>query len=72
MPKSKLADEKTLIITLVKSPIGFTKSQKATVSALGLRHLHQSVTQKDNSALRGMLAKVNHLVKVEEVAKVES
>lgn len=57
-----------LKITLVRSPIGYSKRQKRTVEALGLRRLHQSVVQPDNPAIRGMVRKVNHLVVVEEVA----
>nr|WP_041455336.1 MULTISPECIES: 50S ribosomal protein L30 [Anaerolinea] len=56
-----------LKITLVKSPIGYSERHKATVRALGLRKLHQSVVHPDSPSLRGMLLKVNHLVKVEEV-----
>ena len=57
---------KTLSITLVKSAIGYSVKHKATLRALGLRHLNQTVEQVDGPALRGMLSKVNHLVKVEE------
>ena len=55
-----------LQITLVKSPIGYSKRQKATLKALGLKKLNQMVTHKDNDVLQGMLDKVSHLVKVEE------
>lgn len=54
-----------LKITLVRSPIGQTKRQKQTVIALGLRKLHQTVEQNDTPQIRGMVAKVHHLVKVE-------
>ena len=63
MPESKA---KVLRITLVRSPIGYAKRQKATVRALGLRHMHQTVQQSDTPAVRGMLAKVRHLVRIEE------
>jgi large subunit ribosomal protein L30 len=56
----------TLRITLVKSPIGFSVRHKATVKALGLRRIRQTVEQPDTLAVRGMIAKVAHLVKVEE------
>jgi large subunit ribosomal protein L30 len=56
----------TLCITLVKSPIGFSMRHKATVKALGLHRMHQTVEQPDTQAVRGMIAKVSHLVKVEE------
>ena len=58
--------EKILRITLVKSPIGYSKRHKATIQALGLRKMHQTVEQVDTPALRGMLYMVNHLVQVEE------
>ncbi|MBR0088019.1 MAG: 50S ribosomal protein L30 [Lachnospiraceae bacterium] len=58
--------EKTLKITLVKSPIGAVPKQRATVEALGLHKLHQTVVMPDNQAVRGMIWHVNHLVKVEE------
>jgi large subunit ribosomal protein L30 len=57
---------KTIRVTLVRSPIGYTKDQKATAKALGLRRLHQTVEHKDNPALRGMIRKIVHLVQVEE------
>lgn len=57
---------KTLRIKLVRSPIGFSQRHKATVRALGLRRLHQTVEQADTPQLRGMLAKVARLVQVEE------
>lgn len=57
---------KRLRITLIRSSIGFSERHKATVRALGLRRLHQTVEQADTPQLRGMLAKVARLVKVEE------
>ena len=57
---------KTIKVTLVKSPIGYPEPQKATVKALGLRHLHHTVEHEDTPALRGMLAKVIHLIRIEE------
>jgi large subunit ribosomal protein L30 len=65
MPK-KNSGGATVRVTLVKSPIGFTTNQKATVRALGLRRLHQTIEHKDTPALRGMLNKVIHLLKIEE------
>jgi large subunit ribosomal protein L30 len=58
--------EKIIRITLVRSPIGYSKRQKATVQALGLRRMNQTVEQVDTPVLRGMIAKVSHLVLVEE------
>ena len=57
---------KILRVTQVKSAIGFPKDQKATIKALGLHRLHQTVEHKDTPALRGMLNKVIHLLKIEE------
>ena len=57
---------KTIKVSLVRSPIGFPKPQKATVRALGLRRMHQVVEHQDTPALRGMLAKVIHLIHIEE------
>ena len=65
MPKKETSD-KTVRVTLVRSPIGYTKDQKKTVLALGLRRMHQTVEHTDNPALRGMIRKVIHLVQVEE------
>jgi large subunit ribosomal protein L30 len=65
MPK-KESGAKTLRVTLVRSAIGYTKDQKATVRALGLRRMHQTVEHQDNPALRGMIQKIIHLVQVEE------
>ena len=56
-----------LKITLVKSTIGSKPKNKATAEALGLRKLNKSVEQKDNAAIRGMIHRINHLVKVEEL-----
>ena len=57
--------DKILKITLIKSPIGNTERHKATIRALGLRKIGQSVEQKDSLVVRGMLSKVNHLVEIE-------
>jgi large subunit ribosomal protein L30 len=59
--------EKKLRITLVRSPIGYTQRQKATVRALGLRRMNSSVVQNDTPPIRGMIVKISHLIKVEEV-----
>ncbi|MCD6577196.1 MAG: 50S ribosomal protein L30 [Anaerolineaceae bacterium] len=57
--------ERILKITLVRSPIGNSERHKATIRALGLRKIGQTIEQKDTLSVRGMLAKVNHLVQVE-------
>ena len=53
-------------ITLVRSPIGATKRQRATVEGLGLRRMHQTVVQPNNYQTRGMIQKVPHLLAIEE------
>ena len=63
---AKKDEGKTIKITLVRSPIGYPKGQKATVRALGFHHLHETVVHKDSPVIRGMLDKVVHLIKVEE------
>jgi large subunit ribosomal protein L30 len=63
---AKNTEVKTIHVTLVRSPIGFPVPQKATLQALGLRHLNQTVEHKDTPAMRGMLKKVIHLIHVEE------
>jgi large subunit ribosomal protein L30 len=63
----KTLPTKKLRITWLRSAIGYSVKHKATIRALGLHRLHQSVELVDNQALRGMLMKVNHLVKIEEV-----
>ncbi len=56
-----------LRITLVKSPIGAIPKHRATVKALGLRKLNKTVEMPDNPSVRGMIAQVSHLLKVEEL-----
>ena len=63
---AKKPEGKTIKITLVRSPIGFSKHQKATVKALGIKKLHQTVEHRDTPVIRGMITKVVHLVRVEE------
>ena len=61
-----MADKK-LKITLIKSTIGAVPKNRKTVEAMGLTKLHKTVEMPDNDAVRGMIQKVRHLVKVEEV-----
>ena len=56
----------TIKVTLKKSTIGCKKDQIATVEALGLRKIGQSVEKHDNPQTRGMVFKVKHLVEVSE------
>jgi large subunit ribosomal protein L30 len=57
---------KRLKVTLLRSTIGFNKTQAATVTGLGLRRLNHSVELADTPETRGMLHKVRHLVAVSE------
>ena len=66
MPKKETTGGKTLRVTLVRSPIGYTKNQKKTALALGLHRMNQTVEHKDTPALRGMLFKIIHLLRIEE------
>lgn len=59
-------DAKKLTITLIKSPIGFNKTQGQTVQGMGLRRIRHSVTLADTPETRGMIHKVRHLVTVQE------
>ncbi|MDE6608798.1 MAG: 50S ribosomal protein L30 [Lachnospiraceae bacterium] len=61
-----MAENKTLKITLVKSPIGAIPKQRATIEAMGLRKLNKTVELPDNASTRGQIQRVRHLVKVEE------
>jgi large subunit ribosomal protein L30 len=63
------ASQTVLRITLVRSPLGNTLRHKATVRSLGLRRMHQTVELVDSPQLRGMVAKVAHMVEVEEITK---
>ena len=56
----------TITYTLVKSGIGSTQKIRATLIGLGLIKMQKTVTRKDTPEFRGMLAKVRHLVKIEE------
>lgn len=61
-----MAESSTIRLELVRSPIGGTERQRATVKALGLRKLHQVVEHPDSPATRGMVQKVAHLVRIVE------
>ncbi|MBX3049583.1 MAG: 50S ribosomal protein L30 [Anaerolineales bacterium] len=63
---AKKGSNKQIKLTLVRSPIGYEKSQKATVRALGLRRMNHSVVCQDSPTVRGMIKKIIHLVKIEE------
>tara|TARA_B100000575_G_C22897065_1_gene521710 strand:+ start:127 stop:306 length:180 start_codon:yes stop_codon:yes gene_type:complete len=58
-----------LKITLIKSPIGYKPKAKATVAALGLKKLNQTVLKLDTPQIRGMVNKINYLLRVSEEKK---
>lgn len=58
--------DKKLKITLIKSTIGQVPKNRATVAAMGLRKINQTVELPDNPCTRGQIRKVRHMVKVEE------
>lgn len=61
-----MAKTKTVKVTLKRSTIGEKPKTRATVEGLGLRKIHQTISQPDSPTLRGMIEKVKHLVEVEE------
>ena len=64
--KAAEQNKKTLKIRQVRSGIGFDKTQKATLRALGLVKIGRVREFPDNPAIRGMAAKISHLVVVEK------
>ncbi len=63
---SKAKSGKTVKITLVRSPIGFNRTQAETVLGMGLRRIRHTVELVDTPETRGMIHKVRHLVTVAE------
>lgn len=59
--------DKKIKVTLVKSPIGYSQRQRKVVDALGLRKMGRTVELSDTPTIRGMLNKVSHLLKIDEV-----
>ena len=55
-----------IVVTWVKSGIGYKDDQRKTIKALGFKRLNAQVVHEDNAAVRGMINKVRHLVSVEE------
>ncbi len=58
--------EKTIVVEQTGSPIRRRFDQRQTLIGLGLNRLHRRATLKDNAATRGMIAKVDHLVRIVE------
>ena len=63
MAKTK---QQMLKITQVKSRIGYKKKAKATLDAMGIKKMNQTVELPDNPAIRGMIKKIEYLIKVED------
>jgi large subunit ribosomal protein L30 len=61
-----MAGKKSLKITLVRSTIGCPEKERRVVRGLGLRKLRQTVERPDTPAIRGMIAKISHLVEVSQ------
>jgi len=61
-----MASNKTILIEQYRSGIGFSIRQKRTLRALGLRKMNQRVERPDNPAVRGMVEKICHLVRIVE------
>ncbi len=64
-PKPRTAPEKTVTVTQIGSPIGREDYQRATLKGLGLNKLRRTRTLGDTPEVRGMIARVKHLVRVE-------
>ncbi len=60
--------DKKLKVTLLRSRIGLLPKQERTLDALGLRRIRQQVIHRDSPGIRGMLNRVEHLVRIEETA----
>lgn len=67
-PAKKAPSGKTVTVTQTGSPIGRQAYQRATLIGLGLNKMHRTSTLEDTPAVRGMIRKVSHLVKVEDAA----
>jgi large subunit ribosomal protein L30 len=68
MSDTQAASKGQLRITLVRSTIGRPVDQERSVRSLGLRKVNSSVVRNDDPSIRGIVNKISHLVKVEEVA----
>lgn len=65
--RAPAARQARIVVTLVKSPIGYNEKQRRTIRALGLRKINASVVKPDTPSVRGMIDKVQHLVRVDEI-----
>ena len=67
-PKATRDDKARLVVTQIRSAIGSKPKHRGTLRALGLRGIGQSNDLPDRPEIRGMLARVPHLISVEEVS----
>lgn len=67
--QAEVASGPYLRITLLKAGTGYKFDQKRTLVALGLNRLNKTIERPDNPSVRGMLHKVEHLVRVEEIGQ---
>ena len=67
MPKKKESAVAQVKVTLVRSPISTPDQHRRTLTGLGLRRMHQTVQLIDTPAVRGMIKKIDYLLKCEEV-----
>ena len=63
-----MADKKTVTVTQIGSPIGRRNDQRQTLVGLGLNKMHRTRTLEDTPSVRGMINKIQHLVRVEDGA----
>lgn len=68
MAKKAAASKATVTVTQIRSPIGRPKDQRQTLVGLGLNKMHRTRTLEDTPAVRGMINKVRHLLRVEDNA----
>ena len=61
-----MAKKKQIKVTLVRSPIGFQPKHRETVRGLGLKRMHQTVVLEDTPSVRGMVNKIDYMVRMEQ------
>jgi large subunit ribosomal protein L30 len=65
----KVAEQQNIRVTLIRSLIGYPRNQRETARGLGLRKINSTVVRPNCPEIRGMVNKISHLVKVEEISK---
>ncbi len=69
MATREMTKEEMIKITLIRSLIGRPEKHRRIARALGLRKLNSTVVHRDTPSIRGMISKINHLVKTERLEK---